>query len=142
MISSSCQYALKAMLELSLRYQQGPIAIGQIAEAQKIPARFLEAILRQLKQAGLADSARGKDGGYYLARPPHEISVGQVMRVIEGPLLAIRDTSNTEDMPDVFTPVWEEASTALARILDQTRFDTLVDQELNRAYIAATNFSI
>jgi Rrf2 family transcriptional regulator, cysteine metabolism repressor len=142
MISSSCQYALKATLELSLRYQQGPISIGQIAEAQKIPARFLEAILRQLKQAGLADSVRGKDGGYYLARPPHEITVGQVINIIEGPLLAIRDTSKAEDMPDVFTPVWEQAADALSHVLDQTRFDTLVDQEVNRSYIAATNFSI
>lgn len=143
MISSSCQYALKAVLELSLRYQQGPISIGQIAEAQKIPARFLEAILRQLKQAGLTDSTRGKDGGYFLARPPHEISVGHVVSIIEGPLLAIRETSGgTEELPDVFNHVWEEASIAVSRILDQTRFDMLVDQELNRAHIAATNFSI
>ncbi|MGA1194603.1 MAG: RrF2 family transcriptional regulator [Kiritimatiellia bacterium] len=142
MISSSCQYALKAMLELSLRYQQGPISIGQIAESQKIPARFLEAILRQLKQAGLADSARGKDGGYFLAHPPHEISVGQVIKVIEGPLLAIRDNTSTDELPDVFSSVWNQASLALSRVLDQTRFDTLVDEELNRAYVAATNFSI
>jgi Rrf2 family cysteine metabolism transcriptional repressor len=140
MISNRTHYALKAMLELSLRYRQGPVAIGQIAESQKIPARFLEAILRQLKQAGFATSARGKEGGYFLARQPHEISMGDVIRVFEGPFLHIDE--NADDVPDVFTPVWKKAGQSLAAVFDQTNFATLADNEQNRVYVIATNYAI
>lgn len=140
MISNRTHYALKAMLELSLRYRQGPVTIGQIAEAQKISARFLEAILRQLKQAGLADSARGKEGGYSLAREPHTITVAQVIQLFEGPLIGTGHSGG--DVPDVFAPVWAKAEAALDQVFAQADFATLVEQELNRANILATNFTI
>ena len=140
MISNRCQYALKAMLELSLRQRQGPVTIGQIADAQKIPARFLEAILRQLKQAGLAASARGKEGGYYLTRSPHEITMRQVIELFEGPL--IQAGNGVDGVPDVFSPVWRSAENALIRIFDQTDFGALVENELTRTNILATNFTI
>lgn len=140
MISNRTHYALKAMLELSLRHRQGPVTIGHIADAQGIPARFLEAILRQLKQAGLADSARGKEGGYYLVREPHTINMGQVIQLFEGPLIGTGGQGG--EVPDVFAPAWTKAEDALNRVLDQTDFATLVEQELNRANILATNFTI
>jgi len=68
-VSQKSRYALKAVLELSFRYGQGPISISQIARAQAIPARFLEAILAQLKRGGFVASRRGNEGGYILARP-------------------------------------------------------------------------
>lgn len=145
MISNRCLYALKAMLELSLRQKQGPITIGQIAEAQKIPVRFLEAILRQLKQAGLANSARGKEGGYQLAREPHQISMGEVIRLFEGPLVSVGKTDSVDsgnDIPDVFTPVWQEAEKSLSGVFDNTDFGMLVERERNRSSVQATNFSI
>ncbi len=140
MISNRCQYALKAMLELSLRHGQGTVTIGHIAAARKIPARFLEAILRQLKQAGLAASARGKEGGYFLARPPHEITMRQVIEIFEGPLIV--DATGPDDVPDVFTPVWTSAESALAHVFDRTDFGSLVENELNRAHVLATNYTI
>ncbi len=145
MISNRCLYALKAMLELSLRDRQGPITIGQIAEAQRIPVRFLEAILRQLKQAGLAHSARGKEGGYQLAREPHRITMGEVIRLFEGPLVAVGKAENQEtasNVPDVFTPVWQQAERALAGVYDETDFGMLIDRERNRSEAQATNFTI
>ena len=145
MISNRCLYALKATLELSLRQKKGPITIGQIAEAQKIPVRFLEAILRQLKQAGLANSARGKEGGYQLAREPHAITMGEVIRIFEGPLVSANKSENGEpatDVPNVFVPVWREAEQALAAVYDKTDFGTLADREHNRTSVQATNFSI
>jgi Rrf2 family cysteine metabolism transcriptional repressor len=145
MISNRCLYALKAMLELSLREKQGPITIGHIAEAQQIPVRFLEAILRQLKQAGLANSARGKEGGYQLAREPHAITMGDVIRIFEGPLVSISKSDAGEpnnDVPDVFVSVWQDAEAALARVYDQTDFGTLAERELQRTAVQASNFSI
>jgi len=145
MISNRCLYALKAMLELSLRAKQGPITIGQIAEAQQIPVRFLEAILRQLKQAGLANSARGKEGGYQLAREPHNITMGDVIRIFEGPLVSVSKSETGEaarDVPDVFVSVWQKAEAALATVYDQTDFGTLADLDHNRTAIQASNFSI
>ena len=143
MISNRCIYALRAVLELSLRRKQGSITIGQIAEAQKIPVRFLEAILRQLKQAGLAKSVRGKEGGYYLAREPHEINVGHVIRIFEGPLVAVaRNDGDARDVPDVFDAVWKSAETALTEVYDHTDFGSLAERELNRTHVQATNFTI
>lgn len=140
MISNRCQYALKAMLELSIRYRQGPVTIAQIAESQRIPARFLEAILRQLKQAGLANSARGKEGGYFLTRSPHEISMRQVIDIFEGPLIDAH--AGADGVPDVFTPVWQTAETSLTNLFEKTDFGSLVENELNRAHVLATNFAI
>lgn len=145
MISNRCLYALKAVLELSLRKKRGPVTIGQIAEAQRIPVRFLEAIMRQLKQAGLANSARGKEGGYQLAREPHQISMGDVIRIFEGPLVSLNQSENGEterEVPTVFSSVWKEADQALARVYDQTDFGTLADREVNRASVQANNFTI
>ncbi|HMO49630.1 MAG TPA: Rrf2 family transcriptional regulator [Kiritimatiellia bacterium] len=145
MISNRCLYALKATLELSLRHRNGPVTIGQIAEAQRIPVRFLEAILRQLKQAGLAASQRGKEGGYTLARPPHEITMGMIIRLFEGPLVAFGKTDGDAadgETPGVFDTVWKNAEAALAAVYDATDFGALADRELNRAEIAATNFTI
>lgn len=145
MISNRCTYALKAMLELSLRSKQGPVTIGQIAESQKIPVRFLEAILRQLKQAGLATSVRGKEGGYQLAHEPHKITMGQVIRLFEGPLVAIslsEDGDAADNVPNVFSPVWADAEKALAEVYDNMDFGTLADREINRTAVQATNFTI
>ena len=85
-ITQKSKYALRATLELAVRFGQGPISIGEIAKAQAIPARFLEAILAQLKRAGLVESRRGNEGGYVLSRPPARISVGDVLRVVQGTL--------------------------------------------------------
>jgi Rrf2 family protein len=145
MISNRCLYALQATLELSLRRNRGPVTIGEIAEAQKIPARFLEAILRQLKQAGLANSMRGKEGGYTLAREPHAISVGEIIRLFEGPLVALSKNEEAgagESVPDVFTPVWKAADRALAEVYDAVDFGALTEREQSRARVEATNFSI
>ena len=100
MISNKCYYGLRAMLELAIHEGDGPITIGDIAAARNIPVRFLEAILRQLKQAGLADSARGKEGGYQLARPAREISAASIIDAIEGPV-AITECSGDHSTCDI-----------------------------------------
>ena len=85
-LSQKCQYAVRAILELAKHYGQGPVAISQIAASQAIPQRFLENILNELRPTGLIESRRGIQGGYLLARDPGTVSVGEVIRLVEGPL--------------------------------------------------------
>jgi Rrf2 family cysteine metabolism transcriptional repressor len=76
------QYALRAIFELAKHMDQGPIKISDIATAQSIPLRFLEVILNQLKASGIVDSKRGFYGGYFLVKPPNQVSVGDVLRFL------------------------------------------------------------
>lgn len=85
-LSAKTEYACVAMLELAAGFGSGePVRIRKIAEQHDIPSRFLVQILLQLKGAGLVISTRGAAGGYQLAKSPHDISLGEVMTVIEGP---------------------------------------------------------
>src|ERR1035438_8962168 len=85
-ISKRTQYGLKAMLALGRRYREGPVLIGTLAREEAIPIKFLEAILLDMKGRGLLDSKMGRKGGYFLIRPPSAITIGSIIRVIEGPL--------------------------------------------------------
>ncbi|MDA3874334.1 MAG: Rrf2 family transcriptional regulator [Kiritimatiellae bacterium] len=125
MISKKCTYALKAVLALARNSGGAPMTIHDIAKAEDIPPRFLEAILRDLKQSGLTDSIRGKDGGYRLTLPPHEISIGHVVRAVEGPWFPASESSER----DVFTSVWDQADQALTDLLDQKNFQILVAEQ-------------
>jgi Rrf2 family protein len=84
-VSQKCQYALRAVYELASRGSAEPVRIADLAKAQAIPARFLEVIMAQLKQAGVVASRRGNEGGYLLGRPASEITVGKLIRFIDGP---------------------------------------------------------
>src|ERR1700692_3801408 len=84
-ISGKSEYALRAMFDLALRKPGEPVRIADIAGRQKIPQKFLELILANLKQAGFVESRRGAEGGYLLARPADSLTVGEVLRYVEGP---------------------------------------------------------
>ena len=86
MLSKKTQYAFKALTYLADRKKEGPVPIAEIAERKKIPLKFLENILLELKKADLLDSKRGKGGGYFFKVDPHTISLAKVMRLIEGPI--------------------------------------------------------
>lgn len=137
-ITQKCQYALRAIYELAVRQGEGPCKIGAVAEAQGIPVRFLENILNGLKGAGFVDSARGKDGGYFLARPASAITVGEVIRFVQGGFRPVECGEGEFDECSlygscVFRPLWEEAQTALEAVYDGTTFQDLVDKsEENR----------
>lgn len=135
-ISQKCQYALRAIYELARRHNEGPCKIGTIAEAQGIPVRFLENILSSLKGAGIVDSARGKDGGYFLLRSADSITVGEVIRFVQGPLGPVdcvtRDFEDCSFYDDcVFRPLWDRAREALEAVYDGTTFQDLVNQSEN-----------
>ncbi|TYC86415.1 Rrf2 family transcriptional regulator [Novosphingobium sp. BW1] len=84
MLAQKTRYAIRAMQHLADRHGQGPIQLTEIAESQNIPAKFLTVILSELSRAGLIDSQRGKDGGYWLALAPREISYGDLVRLVRG----------------------------------------------------------
>jgi Rrf2 family protein len=146
-ITQKSKYALRATLELAVRFGQGPISIGEIAKAQAIPARFLEAILAQLKRAGLVESRRGNEGGYVLARPPARISVGDVLRVVQG-TLADPDTASRSHgggphaSQTVFSPIWESAVRGATAIYDAASFQILVDRYRTALGNHAPDYSI
>jgi len=88
-VSQKCQYALRAVYELAKRYGQRPLSGAEIARVQAIPPKFLELILRELRQAGFVESRRGPQGGYLLVEDPRQLAVGQVIRQIEGPFTPV-----------------------------------------------------
>jgi len=89
-VSAKVDYAVRAGTELAAAAGSGPVKGDQLATAQKIPLKFLENILLDLKHAGLVQSQRGAEGGYWLAKPPGEISLADVIRAVEGPLASVR----------------------------------------------------
>ena len=137
-VSQKSRYALRALFELSRREGDGPVRIVDIAEAQAIPPRFLEVILNQLRQAGLVRSVRGAHGGYVLARAPRDITVGEMMRLTEGPLLPLDCTGEDAQTACplygdcVFQDMWERAGDALAAVYDSTTFQVLLDEDEKR----------
>jgi Rrf2 family protein len=89
MLSHRTKYGLKALLRLARESSTTPVLVADIARAERIPRRFLEAILLDLKRRGFVKSKKGKAGGYALARPAGDIRVGEVVRALEGPLAAV-----------------------------------------------------
>lgn len=132
--SQKTVYAMRAIYELSKREGQGAVPISEISEVQVIPARFLENILIQLKQTGIVKSLRGKEGGYMLAKPPESISVGDILRAIEGPMhpvncLGGKPQANCPLREDcVFLPMWHQAQQAMLAVYDKTSFASLVQK--------------
>jgi Rrf2 family protein len=91
-VSAKADYALRAAAELAVAEGAGPVKGEQLARAQGIPPKFLENILLELRHAGLVQSQRGAEGGYWLARPAAEITLAAVIRAVEGPLANVRGT--------------------------------------------------
>jgi len=135
LISQKCQYALRAIFELAKRRGNGPVKIADVAKAQAIPVRFLEVILSQLKQGGFVESRRGSRGGYELARLAPELTVGEIIRFVEGPfgpVVCAMGNRNSE-CPlygnCVFLPMWEKVRVAISAVYDTTTLQDLVDDD-------------
>jgi Rrf2 family cysteine metabolism transcriptional repressor len=149
-ISQKCQYALRALYELAKHSGGGPLKIAEIARKQNIPLRFLEIILNELKRGGFVRSLRGKDGGCFLARSPGELTVGEVMRFVEGSFAPVGclNEANTECCPlqgrCVFLPLWEKAQNALSQVYDGTTFLNLIEMEseLEKSYASCLDYVI
>lgn len=86
MLSKKSQYAFKALTYLSEKFNEGPVLISEIAKKKKIPLKFLESILLELKRADILDSKKGKGGGYFLKQKPEKVKVSTIIRLINGPI--------------------------------------------------------
>jgi Rrf2 family protein len=86
MLSQRTRYTIRALLHLADRFGQGPVQLAEIAEVQNIPPKFLTVMLSSMRRAGVVESLRGREGGYWLARPPSEISYGEIVRLTRGSL--------------------------------------------------------
>ena len=134
-LSQRCQYTLRAIFELSKRRGEGPISVAEIADAQAIPPRFLLLILGQLRQAGFVESRRGVQGGYLLAGDPAELTVGDIIRFMEGPLDPVKciGGDGAAHCPlrgsCAFMALWERAKQAVTEVYDATSLQDLVDTE-------------
>jgi Rrf2 family protein len=136
--SQKCQYALHAVLELAKAGEGRATKIGEVAERQRIPVKFLEAILNELRRGGFVQSRRGSEGGYLLARPARRLTVGDIVRFVEGPLAPMgcgerRKGRGSSHDRCVFRQVWREADKALSEVYDGVTFQDLLDRGSSQA---------
>jgi Rrf2 family protein len=129
-VSAKGEYAIKASLDLALHEREGLQPIQEIAARQGIPQRYLEQVLLQLKRAGLLQSRRGSAGGYRLGRPTDQVTVGAVLRAVEGSAVGADPArrsgrhgvgEQTEDLSDL----WREISVAVSTVVDRVTLEDL-----------------
>jgi len=119
-ITSKSPYAVRALAELARRGDSAPVPIGDLARARDIPPQFLEGLFASLRRAGILQSQRGVKGGYSFARPPGEITLLQVVELLEGELGAEAAASG---------PIWTEAADAVRAVLAGTTIADIVERE-------------
>ena len=134
-VSSRGLYALEALLHLAGRWEGGVASTREIAESEGIPEKFLESILVALKNARIVTSRRGREGGYRLRRPPSEIVVGDVVRLLDGPLAPFGDAAEltrrvrTEPRHAGLFDLFLDVRNAAAAILDHTTLADLLERD-------------
>ncbi len=151
MLSKKTKYGLHAVIYLTRNYQKGPILISALAKKERIPQKFLEAILLDLKHHGILQSKKGKGGGYFLGKPPAEITVGQVVRVLEGPLAPVSCVSQIayqkcaeckDETKCEIRLVMKDVRDAIANILDKETMEDLIQRKNSALENQILNFSI
>ena len=141
-VSKRCQYALRALIDMGIAQASGRalLRLGDLAEKENLPVKFLEQIFVQLKEAGYVESKRGKQGGYLLAVPASEITLGEVIRLVDGTLAPIGCVSRTEYEPCScedeaycgLRAVMGEVHRAVTGILDHTTLADTVKTTLRK----------
>ncbi len=151
MISRKTKYGLKALIYLVRHYNRGSVSISDLAKTEQIPQKFLEAILLELKNKGLLHSKKGKGGGYILGKPPDQITVGQIVRALEGPLAPVSCVSQTayrrcDDCRDEETccirPLLKEVRDAIANVMDKMSLADVVRKYGSRSENSHITYSI
>ncbi len=124
------RYGTRMVLEIAVRGRVGPVQMSEIAKHQDISQKYLEKIIRMLKEAGIIVSVRGPKGGHMLARPPEEVTVGEVVRILEGDTFLVDCLKCPEvcaNVPHCLTRmIWREGSEAMFRKFDQITFAELI----------------
>lgn len=137
-LSTKGKYGLKAIFELSLHVNEGPVPVNVIASKQKIPEQYLEQIFSTLKKSQLITSVRGAQGGYLLNKDPNEITVGNVLTILEGPVAlsqCIIDEGACENANDCSTKlVWEKLKKGIEDVLNSITLQDMIDDYSKRNY--------
>ena len=135
-ISARTEYAIRAMLALAKASVEGsgPLSVDALATRQDLPRKFLEAIVSDLRRAGLVTSTRGSRGGYSLSRGPGDISIGDVFRAVDGPLAEVRGLrpheTRYEGVAEHLPTVWVAVRVSLRQVLDDTSLADVLTGEL------------
>lgn len=132
-VSAKADYAIRAAVELAAA-GEGPVKGERIAQAQEIPPNFLENIMGDLRNAGLVSSRRGADGGYWLARPAHEVSLADVIRAVDGPLANVRGVRSEQisyqGSAEGLRDVWVAVRASLRAVLERVTLADVARGEL------------
>ncbi len=135
MLSKKAKYGMRALLNLAAKRGSGPVLIKEIAAEERIPQKFLESILVELKTAGVVRSRSGRKGGYELSTHPKDVNLGLIVRLMDGPVALISCVSQTayspcQDCPDEQTclirPVMQEVRDASAEILEKATLEGML----------------
>jgi Rrf2 family cysteine metabolism transcriptional repressor len=135
-LSKRGEYGLRALQDLAAHYGMGAVSNKSLAERNNIPSRFLEQILLTLKHGQIVRSQKGPHGGYYLARPPHQITLAEVVRLLDGPLAPISCVSEIAyepcGCPDMETcglrRVMKQVRDVVAKMMEDTTLGDLITQ--------------
>ena len=147
-VSSKCYYAIRAVYALAAHGAESPMKIADIAERELIPIRFLEVILNQLKGGGFVQSRRGAEGGYKLARPADSITVGEIMRYVDGPIAPVDCVSQSRPKECEFHGechffgFWGRVRQSISDVVDRTTFADLMRESANRPRVFVNEWTI
>jgi Rrf2 family cysteine metabolism transcriptional repressor len=141
-ISAKGEYAIKAVLDLAVNHGRGLIPIQEIAQRQHIPQRYLEQVLVALKRAGFLASRRGAAGGYHLTRAPEDLSVGDVLRAVEGADAPFEAVSRAGQDGHDLVELWGEIADAVSGVVDRLTFAALAARARERLALARPMYHI
>ncbi|MDO4732827.1 MAG: Rrf2 family transcriptional regulator [Bacillota bacterium] len=136
-ISTKGRYGLRAVLDLAVTATDRPVSLSSIAARQHLSEGYLEQLMASMKKAGIVKSSRGSQGGYSLARDPHDIRVGEVFRALEGPLaltscISEEHTDNCSRVDACGSAfIWKEVQDAISFVLDKYSIGDLLDKEIS-----------
>lgn len=141
-VSAKADYALRALIEIAIRGDGGAVSADRLGRAQDIPRGFLQAILGDLRKADIVVSQRGQAGGWRFARPPGSITVADVIRAVDGPLVSVYglrpESVGYEASAEVLQHVWIAARRALREVFEQVSIQQLADGHLPPEIAALT----
>lgn len=123
-VSTKGRYGLTLMVELGLQTEGACLALKSIADRHDLSEHYLEQLISALRHAGLVRSVRGANGGYYLARLPQEISLGDILRAVEGPILSFAGAQ------DLLLPIWEDVSLRVNEVFNQVTLQEILERHL------------
>ena len=141
-VSAKSDYALRALIELATRQDGEPVSAEELGRLQEIPHGFLQAILADLRRSGVVMSQRGQSGGWRMARAADGVSVADVIRAVDGPLVSVYglrpESVSYNESADVLQHVWIAARTSLRDVFEQVSIQALADGALPEAVTSRT----